>query len=388
MRTLCQPPSLTSSQAYGRDLHQNDLPMTEACLPIRARLLLVLSACAAFCSSGCHSIDLYDQSLHEPLQTVERPPREGEFISLPAYRIAPPDVISLEMLKQVPLPPYRTEANDILNIDVMGTLVGQPIGYTFRGNARVRVPYLIAPEGTVNLGPSYGKVRVIGMTIDEVKAAVTGHLAQILAHPIVSVSLAQSSGTQPITGQYPVGPDGTVNLGQYGAVHIAGKTVPEATLAIEEHLSRYFDSPEVSVKIAAYMSKVYYIITAGASLGDNIVRVPITGKETVLDAIAAIGGLSQLSSKEIWIARPTPASFGCEQILPVDYAAITRGASTQSNYQLMPGDRVFIADDGVLALTNTIGTITGPIERIAGVSSLIVSTIRGLNALGRNYNRR
>ena len=95
--------------------------------------------------------------------------------------------------------------------------------------------------------------------------------------------------------------------------------------------------------IYAYNSKVYYIISQGAGLGDRLLRMPITGNETVLDAIAQTNGLSQVSSKKIWIARPTPN--GCDQILPVSWDAITRGATTATNYQILPGDRVYIAED-------------------------------------------
>ena len=157
---------------------------------------------------------------------------------------------------------------------------------------------------------------------------------------------------------------------------------------LRKHLSQYFDSPEVAVSMLAYNSKVYYIVTEGANLGDSIVRVPVTGKETVLDAISNVGGISQLSSKNIWIARPAPGDFGCEQILPVDYDAITRGASTGTNYQLMPGDRVFIAEDETVALTNFVNKLTAPFERVVGFTSLTASTIRNVQTLGRAYNSR
>jgi polysaccharide export outer membrane protein len=113
-----------------------------------------------------------------------------------------------------------------------------------------------------------------------------------------------------------------------------------------------------------------------------VVRLPVTGNETVLDAISQIQGLSQLSSKSIWIARPSPAGFGCEQILPVDWDAITRGGMTATNYQLMPGDRVFIAADPMIALTTTVSKMIGPFERLLGFSSLSFSTVRSAQLMG------
>jgi len=108
----------------------------------------------------------------------------------------------------------------------------------------------------------------------------------------------------------------------------------------------------------------------------------------VLDAIGNLGGLSQLSSKKIWIARPSPSRSGCDQILPVDWEAITRGGRTATNYQIMPGDRVFIAEDQMLATTNLISKVTGPIERVLGLTGLGITTIRASQTLGRAFNRR
>ena len=78
-----------------------------------------------------------------------------------------------------------------------------------------------------------------------------------------------------------------------------GKTVTEIREALRKHLSRYFDSPEVSVDVIAYNSKVFYVITQGAGLGDNVRRVPVTGNDTVLDALSMVNGLSPVSSTTI-----------------------------------------------------------------------------------------
>lgn len=333
--------------------------------------------CVVIGLAGCRAVDFYDQSLNEPVPPTMEPPRELSMMSLPTYQVEPPDVVAIEVLKLVPKPPYRVQAYDVLQVQVVGTLLDQPIADY----------YLVEAEGTVNLGPAYGAVRVAGMTIEEIEDTLRRHLQQILTEPVVSVQLARSAGVQEITDQYLVGPDGTINLRNYGEVYVAGKTIDQITAALEKHLSQYFDSPEVAVSVIGYNSKVYYIVTAGAGLGDNIVREPVTGNETVLDAISAVGGLSQLSSKEIWVARPAPGGFGCDQILPVDWKAIARGGSTATNYQLMPDDRIFIADDSTFALTNFIGKVTAPLERVAAVGSLGTSTLVNFGSLGRGYNR-
>lgn len=305
-----------------------------------------------------------DSSQGDP--PVLEPPRELAKVSLPVYRIEPPDVVQIEVLKLVPLPPYRIESLDVLEISCSGALSDQPIsGY-----------YLVDAEGAVDLGAGYGRVPVAGMTIAQARDAIETNLRKVIRTAEVSLQLARSSSVQSVSGNFLVASDGTINLRQYGLVRVSGMTLIEAQAAIEQRLSRFFEAPRVSLDVVAYNSKVYYIVTEGAGMGDNIVRVPVTGNETVLDALCQVRGLSQLSSKKVWIARPAPYEFQCEQILPVDYEAVTRGASVATNYQIMPGDRLFIAEDRNTALANFLGKVISPFERVAGFAGLTASTIR------------
>jgi polysaccharide export outer membrane protein len=208
-------------------------------------------------------------------------------------------------------------------------------------------------------------VKIADLTLGEAEIAIRDHLRTFLREPIVSVNLASMAPMEQISGEYLVGPDGTVTLGGYGSVPVVGQTVAGAKRTIELHLSQFLENPEASVDVYAYNSKVYYIITQGAGLGDGVYRFPVTGNETVLDAISHINGLDQVSSKRIWIARPTMAP-GQPQILPVSWDAITARASYNSNYQILPGDRVFVAEDKMIALDTTIAKLTAPLERIVG----------------------
>ncbi|MCC6123353.1 MAG: hypothetical protein IT426_00150, partial [Pirellulales bacterium] len=65
----------------------------------------------------------------------------------------------------------------------------------------------------------------------------------------------------------------------------------------------------------------------------------------------------------------------------------TRGGSAATNYQVMPGDRVFIADDSLVGFNNVVGKFTAPIERLLGITGLGSSTVRGYQTLGRAYNK-
>jgi len=311
-----------------------------------------------------------------PPESGRMPAKELAKVTLPPYVIEPPDILLIDALRVVPKPPFRIQSFDTLQVIVEGTLLEQPISGL----------YVVEPGGMLDLGPSYGKVMVGGQSLEEAQDAVFRHLKRILRDPQVSLTLAQAAGQQQIAGEHLVGPDGTINLGTYGNVYITGMTLAEAKEAIEAQLAKHLDAPLVAVDVFSYNSKVYYVITEGAGFGDNVVRFPVTGNETVLDAIAGINGLSRLSSKEIWIARPAPSGVGCDQVLPVDIEAIMKGGSTATNYQLLPGDRVFIAQDPWIAFDSIIDKVTGPFERIFGFSLLGVQTFQTFARLPFGFN--
>jgi polysaccharide export outer membrane protein len=301
-------------------------------------------------------------------------PTEKDKTTLPSYTIEPPDILFVEAIRVVPKPPYHIQATDVLSIQLAG---GFPEGTG--GSGSTGNQYLVSADGSVNLGPLYGKVKVTGLTEDEAKQVIETHLREILANPQVSVQLIQSAGQQPIVGEHLVGPDGTVNLGTYGQAYVAGLTLAEAKQAIDAQLARSLDNPDVSVSVFAYNSKVYYVVTEGAGLGDTVARFPVTGNETVLDALTQVNGLSRVSSKRIWIARPMPGGAGCDTILPVDWSEITKGAATATNYQVLPGDRIFIAEDKLIAIDSALNRMIAPFERIFGASLLGAQAIQTMN---------
>ena len=295
-------------------------------------------------------------------------PRELQKTVLPEYVIEPPDILNIEGVHIVPRSPYSLRTLDVLNIQVDGAMPDSPIN----------AAYPIEPGGVVNLGSPYGTVRVVGMTAEDAQDVITEHLSEYLNDPEAVVSLAQMAASQNLLGQFLVGPDGMITLGSYGQVSVVGKTLNEAKYAVEDYLSRYLEDPEISLNVFAYNSKVYYVVLQGAGLGDGVFRFPIMGNETVLDAIAQIQGLEQVSSKKIWIARPSRDNSNVK-ILPVDWFAVTERGAAETNYQILPGDRVFIAEDRLVAFDTKIAKLTAPFERLFGFTLLGTGTVTRLS---------
>ncbi len=200
---------------------------------------------------------------------------------------------------------------------------------------------------------------------------------------------------QPVWGEYQVRPDGTVFLGVYGSVQVAGYTLKQAAAAIREKLAKQVfadadglnpDFLLVVLDVTQYNSKWYYVFTDGGGAGETVTRFQITGSETVLDAVSNIGGLSPVSSKRnIWVARRTPHAGQPEQILPVDWVGLSQHGCVATNYQIMPGDRVYIKAQRLVTVDTTLARVIAPIERIFGITLLGTTTINQIQGRGNGF---
>lgn len=168
----------------------------------------------------------------------------------------------------------------------------------------------------------------------------------IEAPDVLLVRYATRGGDDPvkIDGQRLVRPDGTISLGQLGAVSVSGRTLREAHAVIAKHLAGRLDgfNPEkLTVDVLAYNSKFIYVIAESAG-GEQVYRLPATGKETVLDVLGgAKVPLLGIARKRVSVLRPTDGGKG-SRVLSVDWEAITQRGDATTNYVLFPGDRVYV----------------------------------------------
>lgn len=311
-----------------------------------------------------------------PIQLPEDIPRELCKATIPEYVIEPPDILTIEALRLLPIQPYLLQPLDTLAVQITQT-GGEPI---FSATAA------IDPSGRLPLGPIFGSIEAKGKTIEELREAIEDKVAETYAASLVSLDIVQIEQLQQIAGEHLVGPDGTVNLGVYGKVRIAGMTIEEATATVERHLADHLDDPKIAIDVFGFNSKFYYVIFEGGGLGDRVIRFPFTGNETVLDALSNVEGLSSVSSKQMWVARPGRNEFGGEQIMPVDWRSVAMRGDVRTNYQLLPGDRLFVAEDGLIAYDNRMAKALAPVERLAGLTVLITNAVQRLvffDAFGR-----
>jgi len=328
-------------------------------------------------ATGCKSSEFHKYYKGPPTPDLSAGiPRELEKVSQDAYRVNIPDILVIEAYKGVPKPPHKIEPLDVLSLQLVNALPNDPLQGLFT----------VDSDGTINLGPTYGgTVLLAGQTVPDAKKIIEKHLmALMLKDPIVILNLAQTRAVQRISGTHLIRPDGTVGLGVYGSVHVAGLTLKEVKEKIEEHLSKYLLDAEVIVDVQGFNSKLVYVVLDGGGAGQTVLRLPFTGNDTVLDAISQVNGLSSVSSTDkIWVARPGPAGT-CHQILPVNWLAVASAGETTTNYQLMPGDRVYVASQTLVRVDTFLSRLFAPLERLLGITLLGNGTVNSIRNPGIN----
>lgn len=175
------------------------------------------------------------------------------------------------------------------------------------------------------------------------KALLNTHVLE----PGDSISVEATEMEVPVplpVGDLRILPEGVIELGRYGRLVAAGKTVPQIEAEIRKLIeaeSREKDKAKaivVSVRLVGHESKVYYVLGEVGAPG----MFPIIGRETVLDGILTAGGITrQASTHNIILSRPTPPD-NCRVVLPVCYDDIVQIGDTSTNYQLQPGDRIYV----------------------------------------------
>jgi polysaccharide export outer membrane protein len=243
-----------------------------------------------------------------------------------AVMVPPPGTVPTE-LNKVTLPPYVVESPDVLIINV------------------VQRAQIDDPDGLKNKDGT------------PLKKDVTKVL------PI-----------QEIRGEFPIRPDGSVGLGFWGSVTVSGLTLEQVAEAIRQHLLRSD------------------VLQRGQIRPESLIVVqvfpfPITGSETVMDAIANINGLPAVASRRnIWVARRCPHPDQPWQILPVDWVGITQHGTETTNYQIMPGDRIYVKAQRLVTIDTAMARIFSPIERIFGITLLGASTVNQVQGRGNGFN--
>lgn len=158
---------------------------------------------------------------------------------------------------------------------------------------------------------------------------------RLLVEPIELDSEFQAIGDQKVKL------DGSIDLGRYGRIRVAGMTMEMIEVAIAEQIASAEGKREiVNVQLLEANAAQVYVLGAVGSPG----AYDLDGNETVLDAILMAGGLTSTASPcDIILVRPTDP---CEArvVQRICFRQITQLGDVTTNYQMQPGDRVVVGE--------------------------------------------
>ena len=167
-------------------------------------------------------------------------------------------------------------------------------------------------------------------------------LAEYRVEPgdVLFIEPAKFDSPARLPGDQSVQPDGTVELGRFGRLNVVNKTTAEIQAEVQVKVEAIEPKAgPINVRLINWESKTFYVLGEVNSPGS----FQFDGNETVLDAIVEAGGLNRSANHHrILLSRPTPEG-SCRIVLPVCYDQIVQLGDSSTNYQLLPGDRVFVS---------------------------------------------
>ncbi len=133
-----------------------------------------------------------------------------------------------------------------------------------------------------------------------------------------------------------VRPDGAISLPLVADLHVVGRTPEEVRRALYDAYGRELKRPDVAVMVRSFSGQRVYI-------DGEVVRpgmLPLTGPVTVLQSIAAAGGLKETARpEEVIILRRAQGRLAP---MTVDVAKAITGEDTSGDIALAPFDIVYV----------------------------------------------
>ena len=133
----------------------------------------------------------------------------------------------------------------------------------------------------------------------------------------------------------PVRPDGKISTPLVEDMIAVGKTPPQLARDMEKVLSEYVREPKVNIIVTTAESVAYGLVKVVGQV-QKPAALPYREGMRVLDAILAVGGLTQFASGNR--ARIVRMENGKETIIHVKVADLVNNGDVKQNELLKPGD--------------------------------------------------
>lgn len=157
-------------------------------------------------------------------------------------------------------------------------------------------------------------------------------------------------------------PDGKISFEDLGEIEAAGRTPAQLANILRGKVLELYklegDKP-IDIRIAAYQSKVYYVLGQVMSPGPKI----YTGRDTALTAIALARPNPMAWRKRIQVIRPSRDENVKPRIFEVNFERMVVHGDTSKDVLLQEGDIVFVPPTVLAVVALKIEELLRPIAR-------------------------
>jgi polysaccharide biosynthesis/export protein len=143
-----------------------------------------------------------------------------------------------------------------------------------------------------------------------------------------------------LTATLPVRPDGKISTPLVEDMVAVGKTPSQLARDIEKSLAEYIKAPKVSVVVTIALSVYSQVKVIGQVKIPQ--SLPYRDGMTVLDAVLAVGGLSQFAAGNR--ARLVRAENGKQSEIKIKLDALLNEGDMKQNLALRPGDVLVVPE--------------------------------------------
>jgi len=166
-----------------------------------------------------------------------------------------------------------------------------------------------------------------------------------------------------VSGEYVINNEGTIQYEFVGDVKIEGMTKDQVKDDVTKLLAEYIISPEVTVKIVGYNSKIVYVIGEVGGPGKIFMRGDtITVREALMQA-----GLPLLSANTRQVKLITPSADGTPEQKKVDVHKLLYEGDLRENLVMNPGDSLYIPATFMAKTMRILNPVAQPIGTASGL---------------------
>jgi len=281
--------------------------------------MLLLAACATGCNT-LSSLGLGGSSQNKILKPAKK------ISQAPSRSIQAPTEAS-----KAPL--------DVYLIDIGDTILLEATDF----DTTVQLPgdQVVKPDGYISLGEC-GRLMVMNKSIEHVRAEaqmqVDDHVRRELEIDFEIDRRQRQAERERERLESEREDAGDADESVVADLELGAEDDQEQRLALERAISDARGKNKISARIVNWDSKRIYVLGEVNSPG----AFAYIGNETVLDAILEAGGLNaDANQHQIIITRPSDCD-SCRTVMQVCYDQVVQLGDTSTNYQLQPGDRVFV----------------------------------------------